>query len=215
MFKGIYTTKKGTKFKSNTKQDDILFVPKTKKEFNEFIDTLYNEITNPTEVQTNNYHLVKEYPYLLTKHGYDSGLRINNDNFEEDLFSSTYLDWVPKGWREGFGLQFVKELTATIPEGYLYEYYILDIKEKWGGLRWYDFGFTDEMEYVKNKFEDLSFFTCIISGTVATHTTTGWIVPVNIRYYKGDAELLPINAKEQAERWEAKYNTKVKDVLKE
>ena len=62
------------------------------------------------------------------------------------------------------------------------EYYLMQIKEKYGGLRWYDNGFPQEgfEEYRNwiNKYEELSFKTCINCGKSAIGFTKGWITPL-------------------------------------
>lgn len=62
------------------------------------------------------------------------------------------------------------------------KYRILQIKEKYGELRWYDNGIppvmSDEYREWLNKYEKLSYETCINCGKPATHMTKGWIMPL-------------------------------------
>lgn len=62
------------------------------------------------------------------------------------------------------------------------EYKILQIKEKYGSLRWYDGGLPHYMhdEYYKwlSKYEKLSEETCIICGDKSTHFQSGYVVPL-------------------------------------
>ena len=62
------------------------------------------------------------------------------------------------------------------------DYSIVEIKEKFGGLRWYDNGFPEKgWEEYKDwlyKYEDLSFKTCINCGKPAIGFTRGWITPL-------------------------------------
>lgn len=61
---------------------------------------------------------------------------------------------------------------------YLEKYRIAQIKEKYGYLRWYDFGGTEKMNReIIPKYTGRSKRTCIMCGTPATKISTGWISP--------------------------------------
>lgn len=53
----------------------------------------------------------------------------------------------------------------------------MQIKEKYGTLRWYDAGATERVERVIAKYEYISQFVCVSCGDDATKVTTGWISP--------------------------------------
>ena len=53
----------------------------------------------------------------------------------------------------------------------------MDIKEKYGTLRWYDAGAPKEVYDIIHKYEELSFRTCIECGKPAKYITQGWISP--------------------------------------
>lgn len=90
----------------------------------------------------------------------------------------TELDAMEKGWRKTFGIKMCKEIkTALKRDGWLYKYRITQIKEKYGSLRWYDNHYTEELQTIIDKYEQLSASTCIICGKPATKTSTGWISP--------------------------------------
>lgn len=90
----------------------------------------------------------------------------------------TELDEMEPGWRKAFGVQMCKELKAQLKkEHYLYKYRITQIKEKWGYLRWYDEGHSDAVNKIINKYEDISWNTCLICGKPATKIKAGWISP--------------------------------------
>ena len=60
--------------------------------------------------------------------------------------TSNELDAMDNGWLKAFGIQLCKELRAElIKSKFLFNYRISQIKEKYGGLRWYDNGQTKEM----------------------------------------------------------------------
>ena len=68
----------------------------------------------------------------------------------------------------------VKELRQELIENnFLDKYYIFQIKEKFGGLRWYD-NFDSQ---ALSKYEKLSFRTCISCGKPATRISMSWINP--------------------------------------
>jgi len=58
------------------------------------------------------------------------------------------------------------------------EYMVVQIKEKYGGLRWYDAGCTKRWyDEILPKYERLSVRTCIHCGKPAAFISTGWISP--------------------------------------
>lgn len=93
----------------------------------------------------------------------------------------TELDAMPTGWRKAFGIQMCKEIRrALLKNGglkALFNYRIMQIKEKFGGLRWYDGYSNDEIFRIIDKYEDLSYKTCIDCGKPATKMSKGWISP--------------------------------------
>lgn len=51
---------------------------------------------------------------------------------------------------------------------------ICQIKEKFGGLRFYTNGLTDEGHAIVSKYEDLSYETCEVCGKPGTLRKGGW-----------------------------------------
>ena len=105
-----------------------------------------------------------------------------HDNFLQVIFcvpTSTELDSMPKGWRKAFGIQMCKEIKKELKQHhYLYKYRIMQIKEKFGTLRWYDNGSPNGCVYeIIDKYEDISYHTCINCGSPATKISKGWISP--------------------------------------
>jgi hypothetical protein len=96
------------------------------------------------------------------------------------LPSYTELDAMDAGWRKAFGIQMCKEIKAELKKHkFLYKYRIVQIKEKWGYLHWYD-GETpkDSKIYdIIRKYEQISAKTCVVCGKPATKMSTGWISP--------------------------------------
>lgn len=121
--------------------------------------------------------LLEKYPWL-TPYNVWTGKLDENYNYE-----STWADDIPDGWRLAFGDQMIEELDCLLKKyGLEDKYHIFQIKEKFGGLRWYDDGFSEEgYEEYRDwlcKYEDLSFSTCIDCGKPAIGYTKGWIVPL-------------------------------------
>ena len=94
----------------------------------------------------------------------------------------TELDALDKGWRKAFGIRICKDIKRSLlREGgrkRLKEYRIMQIKEKYGFLHWYDAnGNIEIMREIIPKYEELSYHTCINCGKPATKRSTGWICP--------------------------------------
>lgn len=122
--------------------------------------------------------LVNKYPFLLPRNVWTGEVPDNYD------YSYTELDDMPEGWRIAFGESFLEELKTALGD-YAPNYRISQIKEKWGGLRWYDFGRTEEAEKIISKYEQLSETICIVCGKPAVAMTAGWIVPVCAEHLEG------------------------------
>ena len=92
---------------------------------------------------------------------------------------------MPDGWRKTFGMMMVEELSALLRQAhYEHKYRIMQIKSKYGELRWYDNGVPtsiyDKFQEVINKYTYLSQNICFICGRPDTHMIDigGWIDPI-------------------------------------
>lgn len=145
----------------------------------------------PNEVIKENKRLCDEYPFLIPSNRF-SGKRINcnekgywpgspEEQPPEWNYEYTELDDMPEGWRKAFGEQMCIEIKqALLEEGgekLLDAYRIVQIKEKYGYLRWYDNFTTDKIQNIINKYEVISSKTCIKCGKPATKLSCGWICP--------------------------------------
>ena len=120
--------------------------------------------------------LLMEYPWLAI----DKEEAVNYFDIEDgDVF--TYIDCAPEGWAK-----LCEDLCAEIKPllervGYEKKYSLCQVKEKYGGLRWYDNGIPveilDEYRTIIRKYEELSSHTCVCCGAPATKISTGWICP--------------------------------------
>lgn len=93
--------------------------------------------------------LTDKYPWLIPTNTF-SGVRITTtepgfyggcDDIPSYDYSYTELDQMPDGWRIAFGEQMCEEIHQELVKfDCVDKYRILQIKEKFGGLRWYDDG---------------------------------------------------------------------------
>lgn len=131
-----------------------------------------------------NKELVKKYPFLLPRDMISYGWH----------GSFTLLDDMPVGWRKAFGERMCEEIRAQlVKEGLLDKYEVAQIKEKFGGLRWYDNGISKEVDRIVAKYEKLSERTCIVCGDRATKLRKVWITPmcdICVNRYIDDSEEL-------------------------
>lgn len=95
--------------------------------------------------------------------------------------TSCYYYCIPEGWRKAFGIQMIREINEALYRAggrkQVKEYSVCDVKEKYGGLRWYDDGAPCEVHKIIEKYDHISYHTCIKCGRPATVRTTGWICP--------------------------------------
>ena len=70
---------------------------------------------------------------------------------------------------------------VLVKANYLNKYRVVQVKEKYGSLRWYDDGAPSsiyrELQDVIDKYEAISVCTCIRCGRPATKISLGWISP--------------------------------------
>lgn len=112
-------------------------------------------------IETNK-KLVEKYPFLLPRN------TVAGQSEDDYDYSYTELDNLPIGWRIAFGRKMCDEiLDEVLRSNTLNEYRILDIKEKYGQLRWYDFGGSVNLCRIISKYEKLSLEVCICCGEQA------------------------------------------------
>lgn len=98
---------------------------------------------------------------------------------EEDLkYSKTWLDELPKGWNKAFGRALCEELKTILEKvNKLDQYRILEIKEKFGCLRWYDNCDNPEVAEVIHKYEQQARDICYVCGAPAKYDSIGYPTP--------------------------------------
>lgn len=144
---------------------------------NEYLDWLNDLRDAPEGTPDHNHWLCLMFPWLYPYN------KITEDFSSNYNYEYTLLDDMPDGWRKAFGEQMCFEIAEVLEKtkDENFEYRILQIKEKWGTLRWYDNSvpddIRDELKSVIQKYEDLSEKTCINCGASAKWRTTNWISP--------------------------------------
>lgn len=83
-----------------------------------------------------------------------------------------WLEELPVGWRIAFGNQLADDVIALAKKyNFENEYEVLQIKEKFGRLRWYEGFLPNEMfaehSNLIKKYEEMSCCTCVICGRAA------------------------------------------------
>lgn len=133
-----------------------------------------NKRIKKKRIKMKNKQLCKRYPFLI----------VRNWKTDEPIkgYEFTYFEDIPNGWRKVFGKQMCEEIRKVLIKGnYLYDYRVVQIKEKYGALRWYDNGVPDsiyhELQDIINKYEEISMSICIWCGRPATKISLGWISP--------------------------------------
>ena len=144
---------------------------------NEYLDWL-NDLKNaPEGTADHNHWLCLMFPWLVPHNCW------TGEEIEDFDYSWTELDAMPDGWRKAFGEQMCFEIKSVLEEtkDEEFEYRILQIKEKWGYLHWYDIGAPEDiynkLNTVIKKYEELSKRICVKCGAPATKISTGWISP--------------------------------------
>lgn len=186
-----------------------LVVPTSRKKFEKFISNLFSEIPEPTSKQFQNYKLIKRYPFLLPVNGYSGYFQIYTNKLH-NIFSYTHFDDLPKGWRLRFGAELVKELAEELRKypGLIYKYRILQIKEKWGTLRWYDGGNTKKGYKIIDKYSNLTQLVCIYTGKDADCVTHGYIEYVSKDFADNNHYNYKLIPETKHTAWEEKYGKK-------
>ena len=84
---------------------------------------------------------------------------------------------MPEGWYKAFGKMFIKELIDELEkDNYLDDFEILQIKEKYGGLRIYIGSAPEAIHRLIDEYEELSYNYCQICGKPGKTYDNGWIM---------------------------------------
>ena len=122
-----------------------------------------------------NWFLCLRFPFLKPRNVW-SGDKLDDYNYE-----FTWLDDIPYGWKKAFGVKLCRDLKRFIKKSDypLSEYRVMQTKEKFGRLCWYDNGLPKGGYDVLKKYEILSEHTCINCGTHKNvyMIDDGWLSP--------------------------------------
>ena len=136
------------------------------------------------ENDTSNYGFSYERVELITNKFkyrlYKIIMWIDSQILDRIFILPTYTEWdaMPVGWNKAFGKQYLKDLKKQLKKDkMLYKFRIMDLKEKYGTARLYINYGSPELYNIINKYESLSWNTCIQCGKSATYTSKGWIAP--------------------------------------
>lgn len=126
-------------------------------------------LRSPTtaKVRRRNKALCERYPFLIPRSVWTDKITWDMKP-KDEKYSYTLLEELPNGWRKAFGLQMCEEIrTALLRSGgkhKLQTYRVTQIKEKYGGLRWYDYGGNNEVSRIIDDYEVISQNICIKCG---------------------------------------------------
>jgi hypothetical protein len=116
--------------------------------------------------------LIEEYPYLQPRKAMTGEV---HPDYDYDFIVGEYD--LPKGWLDLF-LQMCEDIKVPLEKaGLLNDFRFLQVKEKFGQLRAYNTGGTEEVYDIISKYEFLSEQVCCMCGKPATAMTRGWICP--------------------------------------
>ena len=136
--------------------------------------------------QEYNKKLVQSFPFLLPRNVWDDSI---DDDYD---YEYTVLDEMPDGWRKAFGEMMCEEIKQELlrfGKDVLDNYRVLDVKEKYGQLRWYDNGHPigSNIGDIIGKYETLSENICMICGKPDVPMCGSfWISPFCFRCYLKD-----------------------------
>ena len=142
-----------------------------------------NKRIKKKQTRMENKRLCKRYPFLRPRNRFDDIIMWDHPKWDWRYtrpYEWTELDAMPDGWRKAFGKQMCEEIRKELIKfNYLDKYRITQIKEKYGSLRWYDWGYPrdSKIREIIDKYENISARTCICCGRPATKMSLDWISP--------------------------------------
>lgn len=133
------------------------------------------ELKEKKRIKLKNKKLLKKYPWLTPTDWWSRRLKPKQHKYEWTL-----LDELPKGWVKAFGEMMCEELDQVLIKNAIKDdFYILQVKEKWGRMEIYHNHCIDEVSQVINKYSTLSENICSHCGRPDTRITNcGWIIPL-------------------------------------
>lgn len=122
--------------------------------------------------------LCERYPFLIPRNRWtDRIVWDSKDNWTYCTpYTYTELDSFPEGWFKAFGHEMLEEIRDDcIKNNFLYDLRILEIKEKYGGLRFYigSIPMDSKLFEIISKYENMSFNYCERCGRPTTTKEEG------------------------------------------
>lgn len=115
--------------------------------------------------------LFEKYPYAFSHYAWTGEVF-----YDEDTNEPHGLDGcLPKGWAKLFWMCMEEIREPLEKAGLLNKFYFIQVKEKYGELRLYNNGATEEVLNILSKYEYLSNYVCDRCGKPAEIQTLGWI----------------------------------------
>ena len=145
--------------------------------------------------------MIESFPFLMPRNRWTDRIPENFDYTHNEMYS------MPYGWARAFGFEMLCELERALrEEGILDQYRIMDIKEKYGTLRWYDNCASKRVFNIINKYCAMSIDVCIYCGAKSYYETPGWI-----------SYICKKCARKEIKKglYKRKHLTKIKDLKKE
>jgi hypothetical protein len=151
------------------------------------------ELKEKKRIRLKNKKLLKKYPWLTPIDWWGGRVRPKVHKYEWTL-----LDEIPRGWVKAFGEMMCEELDQVLIKNHIKsDFYILQLKEKWGRMEMYHNHCIDEVDQVIDKYSYLSENICAHCGLPdVPMTTDGWCIPLCKKCFDND------------ERWDKLYVNK-------
>lgn len=141
--------------------------------------------------------LMERYPFLIPRNRWTDEIVPIGEYGE-----GTELEAMPDGWLKAFGEQMCEDIyQCLLKANYVNDFRVLQIKEKFGELRFYHNGVPseiyEELADIIDRYCVKSFQTCIICGVPADGYTMGWISPYCNEHANGK-KLYPFETTEKS-----------------
>ena len=114
--------------------------------------------------------MIHSFPFLMPHNRWSDKTPENYD------YSYNEMNLMPENWARAFGYEMLCELVSELKEEEILDQYrIMDIKEKYGTLRWYDNCASEKVLKIVSKYCSMSADVCIYCGGKTRYETKGWV----------------------------------------
>lgn len=134
-----------------------------------------NKRQKKKRIKMYNKKLCKRYPFLVPRNVWTDEVVWDYD------YTWTELNCLEQGWRKSFGLQLMEDLRKELIKSNRLDKFRFDqIKEKYGSLRLYSHGGTQEVFDILQNYEYISQFICGKCGNIHAKIVnwSGWYYPL-------------------------------------